>query len=186
MPPDTPTPTSPEGRTTVLTHRRCCYVLFDDVDCNIARWGSEGEPGSWNYARGVLVETAQATSATPFALHHRELCTRHRDDPPSSPAHLPVGLEVTATLRCADDRLVRVVSHLETASEGGDTWCLTVDGHTLHHGRGARTPPRQTLGLLVRRHLLDQYGPRTVHPPGRIPAPGTDHRPTTPRRRRAP
>ncbi len=51
------------------------YVLFDDVACNIPRWGAPGEPGAWNHARGLLVELVRHLPSTPVALHYRELHT---------------------------------------------------------------------------------------------------------------
>jgi hypothetical protein len=110
---------------------RRSYVLYDGVECNIPRWGREGEFSVWNYARGVLVETSRALHATPVSLHYRELLTRQpHEDAATVPAHLPVGHEITAVIRDADGELVTVVDHRETAPYGkhGDFWAVTVNG----------------------------------------------------------
>ncbi|MGH3798130.1 MAG: hypothetical protein ACRDSP_25040 [Pseudonocardiaceae bacterium] len=48
------------------------YLLPDHVVTNIPLRGSDGEPGAYNNARGLLVEVCLATGARPVALHYTE------------------------------------------------------------------------------------------------------------------
>lgn len=132
------------------------YVLFDDVECNIPRWGSGWDYGAWNCARGLLVELSRALRATPLALHYHELLTwAPREDPDTVPAHLPVGTETIAVLRERTGELVTVLSHRETSPYGehGDTWRLTVNGIEPADGVDRHPPSLPWLATLVRRHL---------------------------------
>lgn len=126
---------------------RRCYVLFDEVESNIPRWGTEGEFGAWDYARGVLVEVSRRVRGTPVALHYRELDT--------PVARNPIGVEVTAIVRAGDGELVTVVSRHESAPFGarGDQWQLTVNGVIPAAGIAASPPSLPWMANLVWLHL---------------------------------
>ena len=143
-------PTWPGGR----SYRPCftrydwsrSYVLFDDVESNIPRRGCVGQPGGFNYARGLLVELSIALDATPAALRYRELETgRHGDT---------FGIRLTATVYCGPRRL-DVVSRHESAPYGprGDYWCLTVAGEVPDDGEAKYPPSLPWMAHMVRRHL---------------------------------
>lgn len=107
------------------------YVLPDDVGTNIPSRGYVGSLGAHDWARGHLVELCQRLSGAPVSVHYRELLTCHpHEDPDTTPAHLPVGNEVTAVLRDHDGQLVTVVTRDESAPYGprGDYWQVTVNG----------------------------------------------------------
>jgi hypothetical protein len=146
----------PHPRMFSMADYRRSYVLYDGVECNIPRWGREGEFGVWNYARGVLVETSRAVGGTPVSLRYRELLTRQpHEDPATVPAHLPVGHEITAVIRDADGELVTVVDHRETAPYGahGDFWELTVNGVQPEDGLALHPPSLPWMANTVRWHL---------------------------------
>jgi hypothetical protein len=139
-----------------------CYVLYDDVECNIPRWGSLGEYGAWDWARGLVVELHRRLGGTPVSLHYHELLTRYPLDDRGTRAHLPVGIEVTAILRDRDGQDVTVVSRRETAPYGprGEHWHITVNGEIPEDaddpalsGRHTRAPSLPFLALLVQTHL---------------------------------
>ena len=146
-------------------------MLYDDVECNIARWGSDGECGAWNYARGVAVETARAVCGSPVSLYYHELltCSPH-EAPARVPAHLPLGHEITAVVRDGFGDLVTVVDHRETAPYGehGDVWRLTVDGVEVEDGSASHPPSLPWAAHQVRWHL---YRRRPMPPPLSIPRP---------------
>jgi hypothetical protein len=50
-----------------------CYLLPGHVTANIPLRGSEGEPGAYDNARGLLVEICLATDAHPVALHYADI-----------------------------------------------------------------------------------------------------------------
>ncbi|GGM67705.1 hypothetical protein GCM10012275_42860 [Longimycelium tulufanense] len=140
-----------------LDDYRRCYVLYEDVRCNIPRWGSLGEPGAWNWARGLLVELVRRRGGTPLALHYRELET-------SGPLRLPAGLEVTAEFRDADGMRVTVTSHREGVfAVGGEFWRLTVDDQTPDEGTGTYPPSLPVIAYLVHQHLNRRRQPGPVH-----------------------
>ncbi|WP_406690339.1 hypothetical protein REH65_31210 [Saccharopolyspora sp. ID03-671] len=126
---------------------RRSYVLPTEVESNIPRTGSDGEFGSWNYARGVLVEVSSRLRAVPLSLHYIELET---------PKRLPMGIEVTAVVEDHTRRRVTVVSRCENAPYGprGDFWQLTVDGAVPDGGRHSYPPSLPWLAFLVHRALL--------------------------------
>lgn len=123
-----------------------CYVLYDDVDCNIPRWGSVGEYGAWDHARGVLVELCRALPATPVRLHLRELDT---------PTRAPVGWEITAVARDHTGAPVTVVSRRETwpYSLRGDFWQVHINGVVPGEGTAIHPPSLPWLARLVRNTL---------------------------------
>lgn len=123
---------------------RRCYVLPETVETNIPRWGSLGEFGSFDYARGVLVELTCHLPATPVALHYRELAT--------TPARLPVGIEITATVGDSLGELITVVVRRENAPHGprGDHWELAVDGVVPADGVASHPPSLPWMARLVR------------------------------------
>lgn len=126
---------------------RRSYVLPAAVESTIPRWGSAGEPGAWNHARGVLVEVSRRLWAEPVALHYREL--------ESGPSRLPVGIEVTAVVCTNTAERITVGSRRETAPHGprGDLWRLTVNGVVPQGGRDRHPPSLPWLALLVHRAL---------------------------------
>jgi len=139
-----------------------CYLLYTEIDCNIPRRGRLGEPGAWNWSRGLLVELHQRLGGTAVALQYRELLTRHPHDPPDTPPHLPAGIEVTAHLHDRDNHDITVTTRIENAPHGprGDYWQLTVNGDIptdIHdpafNGVHAYAPTLPFLALLVERHL---------------------------------
>ncbi|ASR39974.1 hypothetical protein BAY61_32355 (plasmid) [Prauserella marina] len=149
---------------------RRSYVLYDGVDCNIPRWGREGEFGVWNYARGVLVEISRALHGTPVSLYYRELVTRQpHEDPALVPAHLPVGHEITIVIRDPDGELVTVVDHRETWPYGarGDVWELTVNGIRPEDGHATFPPSLPWMANIVRWHLHQHRPLALVIPIGR-------------------
>ncbi|GAA2798964.1 hypothetical protein [Saccharopolyspora taberi] len=137
-----PRPASP--RMFGLHDYRRSYVLPTEVDTNILRTGSAGEFGSWNHARGVLVEVSRCLRAMPVALNYRELET--------GPARLPVGIEVTAIARDDAGALVTVISRQESAPYGprGDYWQLTVNGVVPEDGISSSPPSLPWMANLVR------------------------------------
>lgn len=149
------------------------YVLYDDVECNIPRWGALGEYGAWDWARGHLVELHRRLGGTAVSLHYRELLTRHpHQDPDTTPAHLPVGNEVTAVLRDRAGELVTVVTRAESAPYGprGDFWQVEVNGEIPDDAddpalRGVHTyhPSLPYLAYLVAVHL-DRVAARPLAP----------------------
>lgn len=124
---------------------RRCYVLPDDVAANIPRRGCPDEPGSFDYARGVLVEISQRLDARAVCLHYREL--------ELGVARLPVGIEITATVRRETAKLVTSVSRHESAPYGarGDCWQLTVDGAVPDGGIASYPPSLPWMADLVGR-----------------------------------
>ncbi|CRK56890.1 hypothetical protein [Alloactinosynnema sp. L-07] len=139
-----------------------CYVLYDNVDCNIPRWGTESEHGAWAWARGLLVELHRRLGGTLVSLHYEELLARHPHDPLTAPPHLPVGNHVTARLRTGDGHSLTIVSRAEWAPHGprGDHWELTIDGETPSHpddpalhGLHRYPPTLPFLALQVYMHL---------------------------------
>lgn len=132
------------------------YVLFDNVQANVPRWGSAGECGAWNYARGLAVELSRVLAARPISVHYREL---------ERGPGLPVGNEVTAVVQRHPDRqLVTVTSRRESAPYGprGDNWQLTVNNTVPADGAARHPPALPGLARLVRDHLLDTDQPADV------------------------
>lgn len=152
-----PPQSQPTGSSRMAEYCRS-YVLFDGVCCNIPRWGSVGEPGAWNHARGLLAELTARLDATPIALHYRDLVTGGR-------ARLPVGIEVTAVLRDPNRELVTVAHRCESApySAAGDRWRLTVNGEVPDGGHATYPPSLPRIAGLVSWYLQQQrpLGPLT-------------------------
>ena len=117
-----------------------CYTLPDTVEANIPRVGGLG---AHDWARGHLVELHQRLGGTPLSVHYRELDV------------LPVGIEVTATLRGREGKTVTVVSRAESHPYGprGDRWELTVDGIRPPGGSHSRPPTLPYMAFLVYLHI---------------------------------
>lgn len=162
-------PTTRPRWITPYDHSRC-YLLPDDVDCNIPRRGAEGECGAWDWARGHLVELHRRLGGTPLSVHYRDLVARHPHDPAAVAPHLPVGHEVTARLGIRDGRVLTIVSRTESAPYGprGDHWEMTIDGVTpadaqdpALHGVHRYPPSLPFIAFLVDLHLRNRAdGPR--------------------------
>lgn len=127
---------------------RCYVVHHDNVASNIPLWGSLGEPGAYDHARGILVEISRALTATPIFLYYHELQTRDRH---------PVGTLIIATVREPTGNRVAVIEQRETAPYGrrGDYWQVTINGTIPEQGIAAYPPSPPWLANLVW---------RTVHP----------------------
>lgn len=149
------------------------YVLYDDVECNIPRWGALGEYGAWDWARGHLVELHRRLGGSPVSLRYHELlaCPPHLD-PSTTPAQLPVGNEVTTRLGDRAGELVTVVTRAESAPYGprGDFWQVEVNGEIPDdaddpalHGVQTYPPSLPYLAHLVAVHL-DRVAARPLAP----------------------
>lgn len=142
--PPPPPRRTPPRRFTMHDYQRS-YVLFDDVDTNIPRWGTEGEPGAWNHARGLLIEVSRHLGGEPVALHYRERETPvHRN---------PIGTEITAVARDHRGDLITVVSTTENAPYGarGDHWQLAINGRVPDNGIATYPPSLPWIANLVAR-----------------------------------
>lgn len=133
-----------------------CYVLFDEVACNIPRWGAVGEYGAWDHARGLLVELCRFLSATPVSLHYREVNNPNTGQ--------PCGIEVTAVAD-RSGRRVEVVSRGESAPYGqwGDYWRLSVNGHTSEDWCARYPPSLPFIANLVHRYLNTEPDTQAAH-----------------------
>lgn len=138
------------------------YLLPEQVATNIPRSGSLGGYGAHNWARGHLIELCRRLGGTPISVYYLEMLTRHpSEDPKRVPAHLPVGGEVTASLRDSNGQLITVVSRVEGAEHGprGDYWEVAVNGEIPADedprlsGQSAYPPSLPFLAFLVQQHL---------------------------------
>jgi len=110
------------------------YVLPESVTCNIPHRGSLDGYGSWNVARGVLVELCRALPATPVSLLYEEPAQRrHR---------MRVAIRITAHARRADGQDVRVIYRSERTD--AEPWpefrSVAVNGFIPASGREVRRP----------------------------------------------
>lgn len=111
------------------------YVLPDGVHTNLPRHGYDGEPGSWERARGLLLELGRQLSATPVALYHQPQYARGGN---------PAGLVVTAIVRRGDGQITTVIVRLHEGPVDGTyqrSWQVIVDGVTHPGGRVLASPP---------------------------------------------
>jgi hypothetical protein len=127
------------------------YLLPDDVATNIARRGAVGQYGSWNAARGLLVEICRCTGAVPSRLHYAEIADPAATDP------FGVVVAVTAVAELPDGRPLTVTTctapHRSPTRPG---WWITVVDEVLvdEHRRYPPSLPMQA--AIVARRLTDR------------------------------
>lgn len=133
-----------------------CYVLFDEVACNIPRWGAVGECGAWNHARGLLVELCRFLDATPVSLDYQELSNPQTGE--------PCGREITAVVD-RGGRRVEVVSHRESDlyDQRGDYWRLSVNSKTREDWCARHPPSLPFIANFVRRYLNTEPDTEAAH-----------------------
>jgi hypothetical protein len=119
-------------------------VLPESVTCNIPHRGSLDGYGSWNLARGILVELCRALPATPVALLY--------DEPVQRRDRMRVAIRITAHARRADGQDVRVIypSQRRDTEPWTEFWSIAVNGFIPAAGHDVRRPSppwiaRQTL-----------------------------------------
>lgn len=127
-----------------------CYVIHDNIATNVPRWGSLGEFGVYDYARGLLVEISSILRARPLTLFYHALETTNGS---------PVGTRITASVREPTGNIVTIVDRRENApfSPRGDYWHIVINGTIPDDGIAAHPPSPPWLANLVW---------RTIHPEG--------------------
>lgn len=129
---------------------RRSHLLPDDVECNIPRRPSEGEPGAWNIARGQLVEVCRATGASPIELHHTSWFSHGRDGGVISVARGRVRLRSGREVEFATTSRSAIRDH------GWDGWDIAVDGQSLSGETRTYPPSPVVIGLIVAAAVHDE------------------------------
>ncbi|MFR9802780.1 hypothetical protein ACL02T_10810 [Pseudonocardia sp. RS010] len=135
------------------------YVLPDTVDANIPRDRSRpGGYGAHEYARGLLIETAQQLQARPERLRYSEhqwACTDRWDicrDPRGCPAG-PIDLcAVTLDLAVPCSTIRVAVRWFRSARDHHQGWRLSIDGQPVPDEDRTHSPSPRYTGALVAWH----------------------------------
>ncbi|MGH3534867.1 MAG: hypothetical protein ACRDQG_09165 [Pseudonocardiaceae bacterium] len=121
------------------------YLLPDHVVTNIPLRGSDGEPGAYNNARGLLVEVCLATGARPVALHYTETIS-----PPDG------GLTRITAVAGLPERarplLVFTCCRYPLRGQGPEAWSICLDhAHLATEDRRFPPSPPWQAGIIARR-----------------------------------
>jgi hypothetical protein len=129
------------------------YLLPESVACNIPHRGSLAGYGSWNLARGILVELCRALPATtPVSLLY--------DEPAQRRDRTRIAIRVTARARRPDGHDVIVIYR----SERNDTepwhefWSIAVNGFIPASGHDVRRPSPPWIAHTARQTLRAELG----------------------------
>jgi hypothetical protein len=128
------------------------YVLPKSVACNIPLRGSLDGYGSWNVARGVLVELCRALPATPISLLY--------DEPVQRRDRTRIAHRTTAHARRPDGQDVIVIYRSERgdAEPWPEFWSVAVNGFIPASGHQVVRPSPPWIAHTARQTLRAELG----------------------------